>query len=101
VRDQRLIPQADGSVIVEAIVAGIVEASRWALSWGHHAEVLEPPALRSLVETELRQSLAYYAEPSEQVRSPCMSEVADASPAPASGKRLRSGTSTKTSRQRG
>lgn len=43
VLDQKVVPAHDGSVVVEARVAGIIEASRWVLSWGGAAEALEPP----------------------------------------------------------
>jgi hypothetical protein len=33
VHEQRVEPQADRSAIVDATVAGIVEATRWVLSW--------------------------------------------------------------------
>jgi predicted DNA-binding transcriptional regulator YafY len=63
VLDQKLVPARDGSVVVEARVAGIVEATRWVLSWGGAAEALEPPELRSAARKELAQALGKYDGP--------------------------------------
>jgi predicted DNA-binding transcriptional regulator YafY len=54
---------ADGGIIIEARVAGIVEAKRWVLSWGGAAEALEPPELRSATQTELLTALGKYRGP--------------------------------------
>lgn len=51
---------SDGSVVVEARVAGILEASRWVLSWGGSAEVLGPAELRALVAEEVGKALGKY-----------------------------------------
>lgn len=59
-----------GSVVVEAEVAGLREAVRWVLSWGRHAEALEPAALRRAVAEELGESLTHYkSRSSAKVRS--------------------------------
>lgn len=63
ISDQRVLPETGGAVVVEARVAGLLEALRWVLTWGGCAEVLDPPALRELVATELGQALAKYAPP--------------------------------------
>lgn len=63
VPDQRLLPQPDGSVIVEARVAGIIETTRWVLGWGAAAEALGPPGLRTAVEVELTGAIAHYGRP--------------------------------------
>lgn len=57
---QRLEPQADGSVLVHADVAGDEEALRWVLSWGRNAEVVAPPALRDRAREELAAALGAY-----------------------------------------
>lgn len=62
VGDQRIVHEADGSVIVEAHVAGLVEVSRWVLGWGKNAEVLSPPALREAMRAELDSALAHYRD---------------------------------------
>lgn len=63
VPDQKLETARDGSVVVEARVAGIVEATRWILSWGSAAEALEPAELRSATRAELARALAKYDRP--------------------------------------
>lgn len=59
---QQLDEQPDGSVIVRARVAGPQEASKWVLSWGRDAVVLEPPELRKLVRDELAAALSGYSD---------------------------------------
>jgi proteasome accessory factor B len=68
VAGQLVFHEPDGAVIVEADVAGLVEVSRWVLSWGRHAEVLEPAALRERVREELSVALGRYRE-DDEVRS--------------------------------
>jgi predicted DNA-binding transcriptional regulator YafY len=63
VPDQTLETKHDGSVIVEACVAGIVEATRWVLSWGGAAEALEPAELRAATRKDLAKALAKYDGP--------------------------------------
>ncbi len=58
----RVVPQPDGSVVVEGTVAGVVEARGWVLRWGKHAEVLAPVGLREMVAEELRAAAVVYAE---------------------------------------
>lgn len=66
---QRIEEQPDGSALVYARVAGIVEAKRWVLRWGKNAVVRAPRELREQMKEELRQALsAYEAEPEE---TPC------------------------------
>jgi predicted DNA-binding transcriptional regulator YafY len=60
---QKEIAKPDGSVIIEAQVAGLVEARRWILSWGGAAEALEPPALREATRAELSKALRKYDGP--------------------------------------
>lgn len=70
VAGQLVFHEPNGAVIVEADVAGLVEVSRWVLSWGRHAEVLEPAALRERVREELSVALARYGGAAEgEVRS--------------------------------
>ncbi len=63
VADQRTVPQPDGSVVIEARVAGITETTRWVLTWGAGAEALAPPELRAAVEAELTDAIARYRKP--------------------------------------
>jgi predicted DNA-binding transcriptional regulator YafY len=53
-------PQDDGSVVIRARVAGVMEALRWTLSWGGEAEALEPADLRDAVRDELARAHAAY-----------------------------------------
>ena len=69
VAGQRVEIEPDGSAVVAAEVAGLVEASRWVLSWGPNAVALDPPALRARVQGELGAALAGYAAGDGQVRS--------------------------------
>lgn len=61
--DQALEPNKDGSVVVTARVAGIIEATQWILSWGGAAEALEPPALRESTRAALVKALEKYDGP--------------------------------------
>jgi proteasome accessory factor C len=70
VLDQKLVPARDGSVVVEARVAGIVETTRWVLSWGGAAEALEPAELRSAARKELAQALGKYDGPGPAKATP-------------------------------
>lgn len=63
VADQHVEHRSDGSVVVEARVAGVVEAMRWVLSWGSGAEALEPVELRSAVRDELGRASRKYDGP--------------------------------------
>lgn len=69
VAGQRVEVEPDGAVVVAAEVAGLVEASRWVLSWGRNAEALEPARLREAVQRELAAALAGYGDGDEHVRS--------------------------------
>lgn len=57
---QELLPEEDGTLIVQAEVSGLVEVSRWVLAWGRHAEVLAPESLRDRVHRELAEAAARY-----------------------------------------
>lgn len=63
VADQRVVKRRDGGIVIEAEVAGIVEAAKWVLSWGGVAEALEPASLRSSVQSELTKALTKYGKP--------------------------------------
>jgi predicted DNA-binding transcriptional regulator YafY len=60
---QKETAKPDGSVVIEAQVAGLVEARRWILSWGGAAEALDPPELREATKTELSKALRKYDGP--------------------------------------
>lgn len=97
VAGQLVFREPDGSVIVEADVAGLIEVSRWVLSWGRHAEVLEPAALRDRVREELGVALGRYGE-GDEVRSRKVSEPGVGDGAKRGGGRSRS---TRTTQVRG
>ena len=61
--DQRVERDNDGTAVVEARVAGLVETLRWVLSWGDGIEALEPPELRAAVRDELARALRKYGRP--------------------------------------
>jgi predicted DNA-binding transcriptional regulator YafY len=82
VADQTVVRAPDGSAIITAEVAGLVEPVRWVLSWGRNAEALEPRALRDAVAEELGHALRGYAP--NQVRSP---KVSERGPGPSSPRR--------------
>lgn len=57
---QEVHDQGDGSAIVRARVAGLVEAMRWTLRWGADAEAIEPPELRAMVATQVARMARNY-----------------------------------------
>lgn len=57
---QIVLENADGSVTIEATVAGLIEAQRRILQWGSAAEVLAPKQLRKAVREELAAALGNY-----------------------------------------
>lgn len=61
---QKLTAEQGGGLIARFRLSNTEEIKRWILSFGRHAEVLEPPGLRAEVLRELRPLLRYYEEPS-------------------------------------
>jgi predicted DNA-binding transcriptional regulator YafY len=61
---QEIVPlEADGSVIeFRAKLSGLEEITRWVLSWGSKARVLEPASLQERVQEELRAMVKAAAE---------------------------------------
>lgn len=59
---QRIQQQDDGSIIFEVNAEGIQEIKFWVMSWGSHAEVLEPESLREEVRKELESMIERYGE---------------------------------------
>jgi proteasome accessory factor B len=57
---QKLTTQKDGSVIADFELSNTEEIKRWILSFGQHAEVLEPTELRAEVVEELRLLCSRY-----------------------------------------
>jgi len=57
---QTLLPQRGGGVIAEFDLDGTEEIARWILSFGKHAEVLDPPELRAAIVAEVADMNACY-----------------------------------------
>lgn len=57
---QKLTPQPDGSLVADFDLSTTEEIKRWLLSFGRHAEVLQPDVLRSEMVEEFRASLRHY-----------------------------------------
>jgi proteasome accessory factor B len=58
-----LLRQPDGSVIAQFELSSFEEVAAWILSWGPHAQVLQPAELRQRVVSALRGALAQYEPP--------------------------------------
>lgn len=59
---QKLTPQKDGSLLAEFDLDGTEEIKRWLLSFGRHAEVLEPGELRKQMVDELGPMIEKYGQ---------------------------------------
>ena len=59
-KDQKIIDQPDGSIILEVKTSGWWDVKRWVLSFGAEVEVLEPAKLRRDVMTELKSASRKY-----------------------------------------
>jgi predicted DNA-binding transcriptional regulator YafY len=57
---QRLTQEPDGSLLAEFELRSFEELTSWVLSWGEHAEVLEPKQLREAITASLSATLANY-----------------------------------------
>ncbi|MDZ7697729.1 MAG: WYL domain-containing protein [Deltaproteobacteria bacterium] len=60
---QEIHPQADGSIIFEAQVAGTDEIRFWIMTWGSKAKVLEPESLRQEIRAEAERLAKQYEAP--------------------------------------
>jgi predicted DNA-binding transcriptional regulator YafY len=60
---QHVVAEPDGSIVVEAQVAGLTETQRWTLGWGGAAEALHPPELREALRADLARALRNYEGP--------------------------------------
>ena len=58
--DQSIVSSPDGSITMTLTTSGTQDLLRWLLSFGSGAEVLSPPALRSLARAELATALSHY-----------------------------------------
>ena len=59
---QRIEALLDGGLLVRFRAGGVDEIKRWAMSYGAHAEVLEPPELRAAVAEEVGKLAETYLE---------------------------------------
>lgn len=57
---QQVRTDSEGRVTIEFIAAGEMELVSWILSYGMHAEVLDPPELRQEVKRQVREMRQYY-----------------------------------------
>jgi proteasome accessory factor B len=57
---QQLKTDNEGRVTIEFVAAGEMELVSWILSYGMHAEVLDPPELRQEVKRQVREMREYY-----------------------------------------
>lgn len=59
-KNQESVQNEDGSVLVSFSASGLVELTRWALSWGGNVKILEPPELVEAVAKEVHRASALY-----------------------------------------
>lgn len=59
--EQKVTSEQDGSVVVRAAVNGLVEASRWVLSWGKDAQAVEPAQFVAFMQRELAAAIENYS----------------------------------------
>lgn len=57
---QKIKANRDGSVTVTLTVSGTAEVKHWAMSYGHHAQIIKPDSLRDEVKKELARALKQY-----------------------------------------
>jgi proteasome accessory factor B len=57
-------------VTIEFVAAGEKELVSWILSYGMHAEVLEPPELRLEVKRQIREMRQYYRNKDKKAERP-------------------------------
>ncbi len=57
---QSIEEKKDGSVILTMDVEGMMEVRSWVMSFGSHAEVLEPKKFRDDIAKELKSAVAHY-----------------------------------------
>ena len=60
---QELITKKDGSIEMRLQVSGWEELMRWILSWGRHAQVIEPAELYTRVQEEIQHMAHLYQAP--------------------------------------
>lgn len=58
--DQKITTLPAGGVILEFEAAGLMELVSWVMSYGKHAEALEPPALRKEIKRQVKEMRELY-----------------------------------------
>jgi proteasome accessory factor B len=77
---QILMPQKDGSVVAEFQLSNTEEIKRWIFSFGQHAIVLEPAALRAEVMEDMQAVAKAYGDQNRDSRQDGRSPGARGSP---------------------
>lgn len=67
---QELNPRKDGSLLATFELDHTEEIKRWILSFGQHAEVLEPESLRQELQTDLREMMQLYTATRTKPKQP-------------------------------
>ncbi len=62
-KEQRIIENKDGSIILEMKTSGFYDVKRWVLSYGADAKVIEPEKLRKEIIKELETAKGSYKNP--------------------------------------
>ncbi len=60
---QKLLPQPDGTLIVQFKSSGMKSLKRWILKYGAEVEVLKPAELRQAIRDEIQKMTVLYKEP--------------------------------------
>lgn len=64
---QTISSDGEGRVTVEFEAAGQMELASWVLSYGAHAEVLEPPELRREVKRQIKEMREFYRSKEKEI----------------------------------
>lgn len=64
---QKISSDGEGRVMVEFEAAGQMELASWVLSYGAHAEVLEPPELRREVKRQIKEMREFYRSKEKEI----------------------------------
>ena len=57
---QKIADEKDGSIVLTMSVEGLAEVRSWVMSFGSHAQVLEPSAFRTEIAAELKSAAGKY-----------------------------------------
>ena len=89
--EQKFTREKDGSLVMAFRTSHLFEVTRWVLSWGGAATVLEPPELAAAVRSELAAATLNYPPPSaaRPQRSAATSRPSTPSSRPSSSRKRR------------